>query len=298
MTPNPVRTIRLPRVSLNLIGKGTMKIDHFWHLLDTDFSYQSPPKRRFLVKRFHPWATLIYYLKLFFAILTESLIARKRSYDGKTWGKGSLRVLKIAESAGGDFYVYGLKALDGLKEPVVYVANHMSLLDTLVLPCILLRYGKVTFVVKESLLRYPVLGTILRAIHPIAVTRKNPRSDLKTVLGKGRDLISDGSSIIIFPQATRSASFDQTTFNSMGVKLAQRAGVPVVPVALKTDFQGNGRIIKDMGAVDPSKELHIKFGNPMMVEGKGQDTHKKVVQFIVENLVSWGGKVHPKASIL
>jgi len=274
-----------------------MKIDHFWHLLKTDFSYQSPKKQRFLVKKFHKWATLIYYIQLFFTILTESLAARKRSYEGKTWGKGSLRVLKTAESAGGKFHVSGLKALDDFKGPVVYVANHMSLLDTLVLPCILLRFGKVTFVVKEGLLRYPVLGTIIRAIHPIAVTRKNPRNDLKTVMKKGRALISNGCSIIIFPQATRSAEFNPATFNSLGVKLAQRAGVPVVPVALKTDFQGNGRIIKDMGAVDPDKELFIKFGNPMFVEGKGQDIHKKVVKFIVENLKSWGVKVLPNESM-
>jgi 1-acyl-sn-glycerol-3-phosphate acyltransferase len=274
-----------------------MKIDHFWHLLKTDFSYQTPQKRRFLVKKFYKWATLTYYIQLFFTILTESLTARKKSYEGKTWGKGSLRILKVAESAGGKFHVSGLKDLKDLKGPVVYVANHMSLLDTLVLPCILLTFGKVTFVVKEGLLRYPVLGTIIRAIHPIAVTRKNPRNDLKAVMGKGRALIADGCSIIIFPQATRSATFDQTTFNSMGVKLAQRAGVPVVPVALKTDFQGNGRLIKDMGAVDPGKELYIKFGNPMFVEGKGQDIHKKVVQFIVENLKSWGVKVQPNVSM-
>lgn len=274
-----------------------MKIDHFWHLLKTDFSYQSPQKRRFLVKKFHKWATLIYYIQLFYTILTESLTARKSSYEGKTWGKGSLRVLKVAETAGGKFHVSGLKALEDLKGPVVYVANHMSLLDTLVLPCILLAFGKVTFVVKEGLLRYPVLGTIIRAIHPISVTRKNPRNDLKTVMVKGQALISAGCSIIIFPQATRSATFNQTTFNSMGVKLAQRAGVPVVPLALKTDFQGNGRIIKDMGAVDPGKELYIKFGNPMFVEGKGQDIHKKVVKFIVENLKSWGVKVHPNVSM-
>ena len=274
-----------------------MKIDHFWHLLKSDFSYQSPQKRRFLINKFHKWATLIYYIQLFYTILTESLTARKKSYEGKTWGKGSLRVFKIAESAGGIFHVSGLKALDGCKGPVVYVANHMSLLDTLVLPCILLKFGKVTFVVKEGLLRYPVLGTIIRAIHPIAVTRKNPRNDFKTVMKKGQALISDGCSIIIFPQATRSASFNLTTFNSMGVKLAQRTGVPVVPVALKTDFQGNGRIIKDMGAVDPGKELYIKFGDPMFVEGKGQDIHKKVVKFIVENLKSWGVQVQPDVAM-
>jgi 1-acyl-sn-glycerol-3-phosphate acyltransferase len=273
-----------------------MTIAHFWHLLKTEFYYQSSRKRRFLVERFHSWATLIYYAQLFKIILTESLTARKVPYEGNTWAKGSLGVLKIVESAGGKFQISGLKALSGHNGPVVYVANHMSLLDTLILPCILLVFSKVTFVVKQGLLNYPVLGTIIRAIHPIAVTRENPRQDLKAVLNQGLTLISNGCSIIIFPQATRSAVFDETTFNSLGVKLAQRADVPVVPVALKTDFQGNGKIIKDMGPVDPSKKLYIKFGEPMYIEGKGQVIHEKIISFISKNLNEWGARVHPNIS--
>ncbi|MBW2492741.1 MAG: 1-acyl-sn-glycerol-3-phosphate acyltransferase [Deltaproteobacteria bacterium] len=269
-----------------------MTTDHFWHLLRTEFFYQSPQKRRFLVERFHSWATLIYYTQLFNIIFLESLTARKSPYEGKIWAKGSLGVLKIVESAGGKFHISGLKALSGHKGPVVYVANHMSLLDTLILPCILLAFSKITFVVKEGLLKYPVLGAIIRAIHPIAVTRENPRQDLKTVFNQGLTLISNGCSIIIFPQATRSAIFDETTFNSLGVKLAKRADVPVVPVALKTDFQGNGKIIKDMGPVDPSKKLYVKFGEPMFVEGKGQVIHQKIVEFISKNLNTWGAQVH------
>lgn len=270
-----------------------MTTDHLWHLLKTKFFYQSSQKRRFFVERFRSWATLIYYTQLFNVIVAESLTARKMPYEGKTWAKGSLDILKTVESAGGKFHISGLKALSGHKGPVVYVANHMSLLDTLVLPCILLAFSKVTFVVKEGLLKYPVLGTIIRAIHPIAVTRENPRQDLKTVLSQGLTLISSGCSIIIFPQATRSAIFDETTFNSLGVKLAQRANVPVVPVALKTDFQGNGKIIKDMGPVDPSKKLYIKFGEPMLVEGKGQVIHQKIIAFISKNLNAWGAQVYP-----
>jgi 1-acyl-sn-glycerol-3-phosphate acyltransferase len=273
-----------------------MTIDLFWHLLKSEFFYQSPRKRRFLVKRFHGWATLIYYLRLFSIILVESFIARRKPYEGKTWAKGSLDILKIVESAGGEFHISGLKSLSGYQGPVVYVANHMSLLDTLILPCILLAFGKVTFVVKEGLLKYPVLGIIIRAIHPIAVTRENPRQDLKTVINQGLALISGGCSIIIFPQATRSATFNKTSFNSLGVKLAQRAGVPVVPVALKTDFQGNGKIIKDMGPVDPTKTLYIKFGEPELVEGKAQDMHRKVIAFILQNLRAWGAKVHSNVS--
>jgi 1-acyl-sn-glycerol-3-phosphate acyltransferase len=273
-----------------------MTIDRFWHLLKSEFIYQSPLKRRFFVKRFHGWATLIYYIRLFYIILIESLIARKKPYEGRTWGKGSLRILKLVESAGGKVHISGLKALTRCRGSVVYVANHMSLLDTLILPCILLAFGKVTFVVKEGLLRYPVLGVIIRAIHPIAVTRENPRQDLKTVISEGMALLSRGCSIIIFPQATRSAVFDETTFNSLGVKLAQRAGVPVVPVALKTDFQGNGKIFKDMGPVDPTKILYINFGNPELVEGKAQDMHQSVIAFILRNLREWGAQVNSKVS--
>ena len=122
-----------------------MTTDQFWHLLKTEFIYQSPPKRRFLVERCHGWATLVYYARLFNIILLESLTARKMAYEGKTWAKGSLDVLKIVESAGGKFHISGLKALSSHQGPVVYVANHMSLLDTLVLPCILLAFSKVTF---------------------------------------------------------------------------------------------------------------------------------------------------------
>ncbi len=273
-----------------------MKIDQFWHILKTDFGYRSIKKHRFLVEKFPGWATIIYYMQLLNIILIESITARKGAYERKAWARGSLGVVKIVETAGGRFDVSGLKGLIDHQGPLVYVANHMSLLDTLVLPCILLALNRVTFVVKKGLLRYPVLGSIIRAVHPIAVTRQNPREDLKLVLNQGQTLISQGCSIMIFPQATRSAVFDAASFNSLGVKLARKAGVSVVPVALKTDFQGNGRIIKDMGPVDPRKGLYIKFGKPINVDGSGRVTHQKIVRFISENLTAWGAKVNPSIS--
>ncbi|OQY59319.1 MAG: hypothetical protein B6245_07275 [Desulfobacteraceae bacterium 4572_88] len=63
------------------------------------------------------------------------------------------------------------------------------------------------------------------------------------------------------------------------MKLARRAGVPVVPIALKTDFQGNGRIIREIGPIVPQKSVYLNFGNPMTIE--------KTVEFIIENLGKW-----------
>lgn len=108
------------------------------------------------------------------------------------------------------------------------------------------------------------------------------------MLNEGQRLIRNGCSLVIFPQSTRSARFDAANFNSLGVKLAKQAGTFVVPLALKTDFQANGRFIKEMGRVDPKKTVHIKFGRPLPVTGNGQQTHQKVIEFIEENLIRWG----------
>jgi len=173
----------------------------------------------------------------------------------------------------------------------------MSLAETLMLPGMVLAFSRVNFVIKEELRHYPVLGSIFKALGLIAVSRKNPREDFKVVLREGHKFISNGGSVLIFPQATRSVGFDIQAFNTLGVKLASRAGVPVVPVAIKTDFQGNGKWIKDMGPIDPRKMLYFKFGEPMAVEGKGRQAHQYVVEFISKNLKAWGGTVINKSEV-
>ena len=219
------------------------------------------------------------------------MIARLGKYDRERWATSSFSVIKILESVGGRLHVSGLREVTKHTAPFVYVANHMSMLDTLLLPCIALALNDVSFVVKEGLLRYPLFGPVMRAVHPIAVTRDSPREDLKKVLREGRDVIAKGSSIVIFPQASRNTVFDLASFNSLGVKLARRTGVPVVPVALKTDFQGNGRFIRDLGYINPGKSIYIKFGLPMAVEGGGRATHRKITEFIADSLREWGCKI-------
>ncbi|MCD6271457.1 MAG: 1-acyl-sn-glycerol-3-phosphate acyltransferase [Deltaproteobacteria bacterium] len=273
-----------------------MDIEKFWRIIKTDFEYQSPVRTCLLVKNFPGWATFTYYLKLLQRIIIDSKAADIGEYDYKRWAIGSLDILKNIESSGGSFSISGLQGVSMHGGPFVYISNHMSMIDTFILPSITTTFTKATFVLKDELLRYPVFGKILKAINPISVTRTNPREDLKTVLNRGCDLIANGYSVIIFPQTTRSTIFDATSFNSLGVKLARRAMVPVVPVALKTDFQRNGRIVKDVGMVNPGKTLYFKFGDPIPIEEKPQVVHRKVVQFISNNLSEWGGQVVRKPS--
>ena len=85
----------------------------------------------------------------------------------------------------------------------------------------------------------------MRSRNPIVVGRTDPRKDLEAVMNGGVELLKNGISIVIFPQSTRSVEFKPEEFNSLGVKLAKKAGVDVVPIALKTDFWGNGKLIKE-----------------------------------------------------
>jgi len=268
-----------------------MDKDHFTQVLRSEFGYRSPAEQRPAAAYLPGWLPLIYYFRLIRNLVIARGVARRGELDNEKWAMFSHNTIKIVESVGGRLDVCGLDAVAHHRGPLVFVGNHMSLLETLILPSIALAFNNVTFVIKEELLHYPVMGPIFRALNLIAVSRRNPRQDLKAVLGEGRNFLLKGGSVIIFPQATRSSVFDVQGFNSLGVKLALSAAVPVVPLAIKTDFQGNGKFIKDMGPIDPRKTLYFKFGAPLAIKDKGRAAHQYIVEFIAQNLVGWGGQV-------
>jgi len=183
--------------------------------------------------------------------------------------------------------VSGIRFLEQVGGPCVVVANHMSMLETVVLPCIIQPVRDVTYVVKQSLLDYPVFKHVMRNRNPIAVGRTNPRDDLKAVLGGGLERLNQGISIIVFPQTTRTCHFGPTQFNSIGIKLAHKAQVPVLPLALKTDAWGNGKRLKDFGSLDPAKDVHMAFGEAIPVTDRGKEAHQAVIDFIGQRILKW-----------
>ena len=218
-------------------------------------------------------------------------IAHKGKYDRAVWADSSCRVFRLIEGCGGRFHLRGLDNIHTCHPPVVFISNHMSTLETFVLPCMIAPFVRVTFVVKESLVRHPLFGPIMRSRDPIVVRRENPREDFQAVMSKGKELLAGGTSVIIFPQSTRAPEFIPSEFNTLGIKLAKAAGVQVVPVALKTDFWRNGKYLKELGPLDRTKPIHFAFGHPFPIIGNGKDEHRRVVDFIVSNLQEWGAAV-------
>jgi 1-acyl-sn-glycerol-3-phosphate acyltransferase len=271
-----------------------MKYDEFSTLLKKEYGYSTSEdalkmcKKNFLFK-FDFW----FYVNLWKVVLDSSKLSKKGKLDHYEWACQSLRMFQLVERSGTGVTVEGVENLEIMKDgPCVLVANHMSMMETFMLPCLFLSYGFGTYVLKESLLTYPYFKDVLGAIDPISVKRDNPRKDLKIVLTEGVEKLTNGTSMVIFPQSTRDAVLTKAKFNTLGHKLASRANVPVIPVAIKTDFFGKGKIISDLSKLDRSKEVFIKFGKPIYnVADDSKGAHDKTFRFIADNYRAWGGEV-------
>jgi len=255
------------------------------------WSYDTPDRGKvsLLYRLFH-------FNRVYFTLKYATIVFKTRKeavsgiYDSKAWADSSFYIFRFIENTGGRFHISGMENIVRHSGPVVFIGNHMSTLETMVLPSVIAPHREVTFVVKDSLVRHPLFGHVMRSRDPVVVGRTDPRKDFEEVMTKGARKLAEGISIVIFPQSTRSVEFNPEEFNSMGVKLAKKAGVPVIPIALKTDFWGQGRLIKELGPLDSRKPIFIKFGEPFPVTGNGKTENQHIIDFIQSSLALWGSE--------
>lgn len=113
-------------------------------------------------------------------------------------------------------------------EPSVVLAKHQSAWETVGLQEI---FPPLVFVLKKELLRVPFFGWGLAALKMISIDRAAAKDALKQVFDQGRDRLSAGYWVVIFPEGTRVAPGQTCRYKPGGAHLAVRAGVRVVPVA-------------------------------------------------------------------
>jgi 1-acyl-sn-glycerol-3-phosphate acyltransferase len=252
------------------------------------YSYSTPEKDHLSLKE-----KILLNNRMYFVLKYAGVVLRTRKeamrgvYDTKAWTDSSFEVFRYIEKIGGKFQITGMENITKSTGPVLFISNHMSTLETMIFPSIIGELRELTFVVKESLIKHPLFGAVMRSRNPVIVGRTDPRKDFEAVMSGGAELLAKGVSIVIFPQSTRSVEFKPEEFNSIGVKLAKKTGVEVVPVAIKTDFWGNGKVIKELGRLDRHKTIHIKFGEPFKVTGNGKEGNQKIIDFIQASLEEW-----------
>ena len=263
-------------------------MEHGQYLFAGD-AYDTPESmRKSMLYRLSLGSRWYFYLNNFGIFARTGRCGRHGRLDKERQIYYSNKNFRLVEKCGGRIHLRGLENLrDVSGEPVVLIGNHMSLLETALFHAVAREYLDFTFVIKQSLLTVPFFRDIMRSLGAIPVGRENPRDDLRAVLGDGKKVLESGRSIIIFPQSTRSETFDAAKFNSIGIKLAKSAGVRVLPFALKTDFLGNGKYLRDMGPVRPKRGVYFEFAPARAVEGNGQVLQQEIIGFIQSRLASW-----------
>lgn len=116
--------------------------------------------------------------------------------------------------------------------PAVFIGNHQTELDVLMLGCMFPKYCSVT--AKSSLKRTPFLGWFMSLSGSIFIDRSNSKDAREAMRGAADEIRNRRQSVYMFPEGTRSYAKDPMLlpFKKGAFHLAVQAQVPIVPVVV------------------------------------------------------------------
>lgn len=158
--------------------------------------------------------------------------------------------------------------------PVMFVGNHRSYFD--ILSCHNAIGFPVGFMSKEEIKKIPLLHLYM---DDIGCTYLN-RTDIKKgfeVIGETADIIKNGHSMMIFPEGTRNHGEELLPFREGSYKIAQKAGCPIIPVAIC----GTDNIMEaNKHNMLHSHKVIIEFCDPIYIDGLTPKERKAVLDTI------------------
>jgi len=184
----------------------------------------------------------------FFSVIT--ILTSFVSTDGETphkvtriWAKCILAASNIKVT------VKGLSNLDRTGS-YIYMPNHVSNFDIPVLQA----YLPVQFrwLAKAELFKIPIFGYAMKRAGYISINRFDRKSAIQS-LNKTSEIIRNGTSVIIFPEGTRSQNQNIQSFKKGGFVLAVDSGVPIIPI-----------IIHGTWTIMQKKQILVKPGNVVL----------------------------------
>ena len=109
------------------------------------------------------------------------------------------------------------------------MANHQSNFD---IPVLLAHLPlQFRWLAKAELFKIPVFGRAMRGCGYISIDRSDRESAFQS-LAKAAATIKDGTSVLVFPEGTRSLDGMIKPFKKGSFVLAVDAGVPIVPIVI------------------------------------------------------------------
>lgn len=111
----------------------------------------------------------------------------------------------------------------------LFVGNHTSFFDVIIGYTLMDR--PTGFVAKKEFFKYPSLNVWMHYIRCLFIDRKDIKQGMKTIL-KAVEYLKSGINIFVFPEGTRSRTGEMLPFKEGSMKMAEKSGCPIIPVAI------------------------------------------------------------------
>src|SRR5580700_1009211 len=221
---------------------------------------------------------LIILATIFFGLW--SLVLSVFDDSGDALIRVARRWAKVLLAAGGvEVEVVGLEHIAPTGS-YVFVSNHVSYMDT---PVVLANIPvQFRFLAKRGLFQIPLLGTHLARAGHIPVPRDDARAAVKTMTTAAQAIRERGISLLIFPEGGRSHDGQLAAFKEGAAYIAIRAGVPLVPIALK----GTREILPFGSAHVRSGFVTMRIGDPIPTEELQLRDRARVTAELRDRIVS------------
>jgi 1-acyl-sn-glycerol-3-phosphate acyltransferase len=161
----------------------------------------------------------------------------------------------------------------------VFASNHASYMDT---PAALANIPvQFRFMAKKGLFSIPFLGWHLARAGHIPVFRDNPRAAVKTLGLAAEAIQKHGISLIVFPEGGRTRTGELRDFKDGAAYIAIRAGVPIVPMALR-----GSRAVLPFGSGTPRRGvIEMRIGDPIPTAGLKLHDRTRITQQVRDRVV-------------
>lgn len=161
----------------------------------------------------------------------------------------------------------------------IFAANHNSIFDILVLMAFL--PVQFRWLAKDNLFSLPFYGWVMSMAGYIPINRSNPREGVRS-LEKAAEKISEGVSVVIFPEGTRSQDGLIQDFKRGGFTLATKVGFPIIPISISGTHQ-----------VMPAKSFRVTpgpiklvIGRPIPVLGKDRAEQHRLMEEVRKEILA------------
>ena len=159
----------------------------------------------------------------------------------------------------------------------LFVGNHNSYFDVIISYTLMNR--PTGYIAKKEFEKYPSLHAWMSFMRCLFIDRKDIKQGMKTIL-KAVEYLKEGINIFVFPEGTRSKDGKMLPFKEGSMKMAEKSGCPIVPIAISNTAS---IFEKHLPRISPEPVV-FTFCKPIYTKDLEGDDRKHVGQY-VENII-------------